>query len=176
MSTTFWIQFLGILFGVFMIYFSFLKFKKKEFNGLEFFVWIVAWAIFIVVSIIPTSLDPLINSLNFYRRLDFFVVIGFFMLLGLGFYNYGVVKKTQRRLESVVRRTALKEQNEQLSRNPSFQAKRQTSSGYPHKQRAFQARDCARDELSSRPYQRSLSLKGRISTEPSEQKENEKKK
>ena len=112
MSTTFWIQFLGTLFGIAMIYLTFLKFKKKELRKIEFSVWIVVWIIFIAVSIMPTILDPVVFSLNFYRRLDFLVVIGFFVLLGMNFYNYIVMKKTQRKLETLIRRMALKKHEE----------------------------------------------------------------
>ena len=108
MSTTFWIQFIGTLFGVAMVYFTFLKYKKKELNKVEFMVWFLAWIVFIIVAIIPTVLDPLVESFNFYRRLDFFVVLGFFALLGLGFYNYSIVKKMERKIEVFVRNEAIR--------------------------------------------------------------------
>ena len=109
MSTTLWIQLIGGLFGFFMIYFTFLKFKRKELSGGEFLLWFLGWILFIFIAIVPTILDPIINSLNFYRRLDFFVVIGFFMILGLSFHNYVVVKKNQRKMEILVRKMAFRE-------------------------------------------------------------------
>ena len=36
-STTFWIQFLGIIFGLIMMYFTFVKFKRKEISSSETF-------------------------------------------------------------------------------------------------------------------------------------------
>ena len=107
MSTTFWIQLIGVFFGFIMLYFTFLKLKREEFNKFEFFIWIIGWAIFIIIAIIPTVFDPIINSLNFYRRLDFFVVIGFFALLGMEFYNYSIVKKNQKQIENLVRKIAI---------------------------------------------------------------------
>ena len=107
MSTTFWIQFLGVLFGTAMIYFTFVKYKRKEINPAEFIIWAVGWAILIIIAIIPYALDPIIAPLNFYRRLDFFVVLGFFILLMLGFYNYTTVKKMEKKLELFVRKEAL---------------------------------------------------------------------
>ena len=107
MSTTFWIQFLGVLFGTAMIYFTFVKYKRKEINPAEFIIWAVGWVILIVIAIIPYALDPIIAPLNFYRRLDFFVVLGFFVLLMLGFYNYTTIKKMERKLELFVRKEAL---------------------------------------------------------------------
>lgn len=107
MSTTFWIQLLGTLFGIIMMYFTFVKFKRRELGKSEFLIWSIGWIIFIIIASMPTILDPIVETFNFYRRLDFFVVIGFFALLGLGFYNYSVVRKNQKKIEGVVRKIAI---------------------------------------------------------------------
>jgi hypothetical protein len=65
------------------------------------------WVMLMAVAISPGIIDFIIEPLNFYRRLDFFVVIGFFVLLALGFYNYGVMKKLERKLEIFVRKDAV---------------------------------------------------------------------
>ena len=105
-STTFWIQFIGIIFGAAMLYFTFVKFKKKEINYSELVVWFSGWTLLMLIAIMPGILDFIIAPLNFYRRLDFFVVFGFFVLLGLSFYNYSNMKKMERKLEVFVRRAA----------------------------------------------------------------------
>jgi hypothetical protein len=107
MSTTFWIQLLGVIFGSAMIYFSFVKYKRKEINSSEVMVWMIGWIVLMAVAISPGIIDFVIEPLNFYRRLDFFVVFGFFVLLVLGFYNYGVMKKLERKLEVFVRKDAV---------------------------------------------------------------------
>ncbi len=109
LSTTFWIQFLGVIFGAAMVYFTFVKHKRKELSRSEFLFWLSCWLLLIVVAIIPYSLDPIIAPLHFYRRLDFFVVLGFFVLLMLGFHNYASVKKMEKRLERFVREEALRQ-------------------------------------------------------------------
>lgn len=108
-STTFWIQLLGIIFGLFMLYFTFLKFKRKEINSLERWLWSLGWLMLIILAVTPYILDPIIGTLKFYRRLDFFVVLGFFILLGLGFYNYSTTKKMEKKLETFVRKEAINE-------------------------------------------------------------------
>lgn len=110
MSTTFWIQFLGVIFGSAMLYFTFVKYKRKELTNMELFAWFSGWIVIIIVAIVPSSLDFFIEPLNFYRRLDFFVVLGFFVLLGLGFYNYSVSKKIERKMEVLVRKEAMEEE------------------------------------------------------------------
>ncbi len=110
MSTTFWIQFLGVIFGLGMMYFTFVKYKRQELSRMELAVWFTGWVILVIIAVIPFALDPLIAPLNFYRRLDFFVVLGFFVLLGLGFFNYSKVKKMERKVEVFVRKEALQEE------------------------------------------------------------------
>ena len=107
MSTTLWIQLLGLIFGAGMMYFTFVKYKRKELSRNETLSWFAGWTILLLVAMRPSSLDFFIGHLNFYRRLDFVVVLGFFVLLGLGFFNYSTVKKMERKLEMYVRKDAL---------------------------------------------------------------------
>ncbi|HLD00357.1 MAG TPA: DUF2304 domain-containing protein [Candidatus Nanoarchaeia archaeon] len=106
MNTTFWIQFLGIIFGLAMMYFTFVKFKRREISNNELLFWFLGWIVLVVIAIVPSALDFIIGPLNFYRRLDFFVVLGFFVLLGMGFYNYSLTKKNERKLDKFVRQEA----------------------------------------------------------------------
>ncbi len=117
MSTTLWIQLLGILFSVAMMYFTFVKYKRKEINRGEFATWFVGWILLLALAISPALLDPIIGRLNFYRRLDFFVVIGFFTILGLSFYTYSLVTKMERKLEQFVRHQAIEEAKEKEQTN-----------------------------------------------------------
>lgn len=109
MSTTFWIQFLGILFGLGMMYFTFIRYKRKELTSGEALLWWSGWVVLILIALLPNALDVVIAPLHFYRRLDFFVVIGFFTLLGVGFFNYSSMKKLEKKLETYVRSEALQE-------------------------------------------------------------------
>ena len=107
MSTTFWIQFLGVIFGASMFYFTFVKFKRKELNGIELLFLMGLWSTLMLVALIPSILDVIIAPLNFYRRLDFFVVFGFFVLLAFSFYNYSALKKAEKKIERIVRKEAI---------------------------------------------------------------------
>lgn len=109
MTTTFWIQFLGVIFGSAMLYFTFVKFKRKEITSLELMAWFAVWIILIAVAVVPSSLDFIIGQLNFYRRLDFFVVFGFFVLLALGYYNYGRTRQMEKKLQRYVQHQAIRE-------------------------------------------------------------------
>jgi hypothetical protein len=101
------IQIFGVLFGLFMIYYSFLKLKKKEFSNSEFIFWSVSWIVLIFLVLFPHSLDFFVKGvLQMSRTLDFFIIIGFVLLIGLGFYTYSIVKKLDKRMERLVREVA----------------------------------------------------------------------
>ena len=102
------IQILGILFGFFMMYYTFLQYKRKEFTIKEYSFWFVFWAAFVVVTLFPQILDPLLKTFSIARALDFFIITGFLFLIFVIFYTYTVVRKNQRKIEEIVRQVALK--------------------------------------------------------------------
>ena len=102
------IQIIGILFGFFMMYYTFLQHKRKEFTMKEYSFWFIFWAGFVVITLFPQILDPVLVTLNIARALDFFIIAGFLFLIFAIFYTYTIVRKNQRKLEEVVRNLALK--------------------------------------------------------------------
>jgi len=108
MASILGIQILGILFGFFMMYYTFLHFKRKEFTVKEYSFWFVFWGLFVVMTLFPQILDPILITLSISRTLDFFVITGFLFLTFVIFYTYTIVRKLQNKLEEVVRRSALK--------------------------------------------------------------------
>ena len=102
------IQILGMLFGFFMMYYTFLQLKRKEFTIKEYSFWFIFWATFSIITLFPQILDPLLISLNIARALDLFIIVGFLFLIFIIFYTYILVRKNQRKLEEIVRKIALK--------------------------------------------------------------------
>lgn len=102
------IQILGILFGFFMIYYTFLQHKRKEFTIREYTFWFSFWAIFVIVTLFPQMLDPLLRTFSIGRTLDLFIIAGFLFVIFVIFYTYTVVRKNQRKLEEIVRNLAIK--------------------------------------------------------------------
>ena len=101
------IQIIGILFGFFMMYYTFLHYKRKEFSVKEYGFWLVLWTVFIVITLFPNILDPILKSLSISRTLDFFIIVGFLFLIGMIFYTYANGKRNQKKLEEVVRKIAI---------------------------------------------------------------------
>jgi len=100
------IQILGTLFAIFMIYYTFLHYKRKELTIKEYLFWIVLWLVFIVLTLFPHILQPILKPIGFARALDFFIVAGFLFLIGSMFYIYLLVRGNQKRLEEIVRKLA----------------------------------------------------------------------
>ena len=102
------IQIAGILFGLFMIYYSFLNYKRREFTSKEIFFWSVVWILFIAISLFPNILDPIVKIGGFLRALDLLIISGFLFLIAAIFYTYTVTRKVQKKLETVVREIAMR--------------------------------------------------------------------
>ena len=101
------IQIAGFLFGLFMIYYSFLNYKRKEFTVKEFMFWTLLWVLFILVALFPFLLDPIVKYFGFFRVLDVLIVSGFLFLILAVFYTYTLTRKTQKQVETVVRQIAI---------------------------------------------------------------------
>ena len=102
------IQITGILFGLFMIYYSFLSYKRKEFTTREISFWSAVWVVFILISMFPNILSPIVKIGGFLRVLDLLIISGFIFLITAIFYTYTIVRKNQVKLEKLVREMAMK--------------------------------------------------------------------
>lgn len=102
------IQIAGSLFGMFMIYYSFLNYKRRQFTSKEFTFWLAIWIIFILIALFPFLLDPIVKSVGFLRALDLLTISGFIFLIAAIFYTYTLTRKNQKQLEEIVRIIAMK--------------------------------------------------------------------
>lgn len=102
------IQIIGILFALFMIYYTFINFRKRQLKRGETALWFVIWSVFLLVAVFPTYLKSLAQTLNVERTMDFLTILGFFFIIILTFHNYLQVKRNSRKLEEIVRRIAFR--------------------------------------------------------------------
>lgn len=91
-----------------MIYYTFLHYKRKEFTIKEYSFWFIFWGAFVIVTLFPQILDPLLATIGIIRALDFFIIAGFLFLIFVMFYTYSQTRKNQKKLEEIVRNIALK--------------------------------------------------------------------
>jgi hypothetical protein len=100
------IQIVGTFFGLFMIYFTYLNFKKKVLTTKELSVWVALWVLFIGASLFPNLLDFFVAKLSLTRAMDLLIVAGFMTLILMFFYTYILVRINQKKLEEIVRKVA----------------------------------------------------------------------
>ena len=96
------IQVVGLFFAGFMVYFSYLHFKRNEFTPKEFTFWLVLWVLFAAVALFPGMLDVLVEKWNLTRTMDLLIIAGFMVLLALFFYVYTLLRQLQRKMEKLV--------------------------------------------------------------------------
>jgi hypothetical protein len=102
------IQIVGVLFGLLMLYFTFLEQKRKVFTVKEYIFWLGLWAAFMFITFFPNSLNFIIKDiLDLKRPIDFYIIVGFMVLTGMMFHMYMVMRKTQNKVEEIVRKMAL---------------------------------------------------------------------
>lgn len=101
------IQYIGVLFGLLLLYQSFFHFKRKEFTLNEAGFWGLLSIAFIVLSLYPSMLDPVVETLNIARTLDLLIVLGFMFMIAAIFHVYSVARRSDRRIEQLVRRIAI---------------------------------------------------------------------
>ncbi len=103
------IQVFGALFGLFLMYLAFINLKKREFSLNEWAFWTLVAASFAIISLFPEVLNPFVRTLNISRKMDFLIIIGFMLIIGVVFYTYRATMRTQKKIEEVVRRIAIDE-------------------------------------------------------------------
>jgi hypothetical protein len=101
------IQIVAIFFGSFMMYISYLHYKKQNITSFEVVFWILLWGTFIGFALFPRVLDPLLAKLFVTRAMDLLSISAFMVLAYLGFQNHVGIKTLQKQIEELVRTKAL---------------------------------------------------------------------
>lgn len=101
------IQIVAVLFALIMLYLSYLHFKRNEFKKTEFIFWTILWLGLILITLVPTSVNFIVNTFSFSRAFDFVVVVGIVVVFGVTFRNYIIVKRLQKKIEDYTREQSL---------------------------------------------------------------------
>lgn len=103
------IQILAILFVLWMTYFTYLHYRRKEFTRMEFAFWQLLWTALFGVVLFPSSVNFILNAFSITRTFDLLVVGGIVILFGVTFRNYVLQRRLEKRLEEFVRTEAIKQ-------------------------------------------------------------------
>jgi hypothetical protein len=104
----FGVQIIGLLFGLVMIYFTFLYYKRANYDKTGLVFWFLVWIGFIILAIFPQIVYGVMGVLKIERTADFFYVSGFLLFSVILFYIYNLTKKNQKQIETIVREIAIK--------------------------------------------------------------------
>jgi hypothetical protein len=102
------IQVIGMLFGLFLVYESWLYHVKKQIEKYDFLFWALVGSAVIVMNLFPDSLNYAIQSIGFLRALDFFTIIGFFVVTYVLLYLTVRVRGYEKKMNKLVEELALK--------------------------------------------------------------------
>lgn len=102
------IQIVAIIFALFMMYFSYLHFRRREFRRVEFILWEILWLGLIGIVLFPHSVNFILSTFSINRTFDFVLVVGVVVLFGITFRNYVIIKRLTKKVEDFVRSEALK--------------------------------------------------------------------
>ena len=102
------IQGIGILFGLAMMYFSYVYYKRKEISLRGYVFWNFVWIGFMVLIMIPKFLLAILRLMGFTGIVQFLTIIGFLFMFTLIFYMYRKININQKKLEYIVKKLALK--------------------------------------------------------------------
>ncbi len=110
-------QIFAMLFALFMIYLTFIHLKRKEFNTKEYILWTFFWIAFIILAMFPQILSSAAKKLSLANTMELFIILGFIFVIGVLFHNYAAVKKSQRKIEEIVRKIALETEKKKSKEN-----------------------------------------------------------
>lgn len=100
------IQIIGIFVALGLLYVTFLHYRKGYLNIYGFLFWEVAWLAGLSVTIFPNIFEAILRPLSVVRVLDLITILGIMFLASVTYYNHLVVKKTEKRVEKLVRKIA----------------------------------------------------------------------
>ena len=103
------IQILILLFCLVMIYFTFLYYKRANYDRAGFVFWLLVWLGFLFLGVFPKTVYGIMEALSINRTADFVYAGGMSLFSVVLFYLYNITKKNQKQLEVLVRKLAHKD-------------------------------------------------------------------
>ncbi len=102
------LQLISLLFGLFMIYWSFYIYKKRIIYIRELFFWVGTWLAFITIALFPQSTTTILETFHINRTMDLIMILAFMILWLITYKNYLENKKLKKKFQDFVRQDAIK--------------------------------------------------------------------
>jgi hypothetical protein len=91
-----------------MIYFALIHRRRGELGRIEFISWVVIWTFTVFVVIFPELLRDFAKTFFITRLFDLMIVGAFILVISIVARIYVRTKKTEKKLERLIRRDALR--------------------------------------------------------------------
>lgn len=101
------IQAIGIIFFLFMLYLTFLYYKKGVYTKYALVFWTATWIIASLLLIFPKTFTRIAQQLEFARTTDFYLTLAIMFFSVITFLNYVNVKRQEQKVEDLVRTIAI---------------------------------------------------------------------
>ncbi len=118
------IQLIVVPFAIFMLYVSFIHYKKGHILKESLLFWTLLWALFILFAFFPQLLDPISKKLHFFRTLDFLMVVAFMILAVMNYNNYLSQQKIERELEKLIEKMIIVKEKKKSKHNGQKRSKK----------------------------------------------------
>ncbi len=103
------IQLFGIIFGIGMLYLTYIYFRRREFSVSDTVLWVAVWGGFILLIVLSTSVNTILESLRIHRAMDLFMMLGFVVMTMVVFHLYVTSRHLSKKIELLVRKIAFSE-------------------------------------------------------------------
>ena len=101
------IQALVVLFGIGLLYLSYVYYRRRDFSKSDFSLWVIIIIGGMVPIMFPESFEFLLTPLTIYSVFDLLTVGGLVVLFAITFRIYKVTRQNERKVDEVVRSLAM---------------------------------------------------------------------
>jgi len=101
------VQLVLLFFGFFMMYVLYTHWRKKNIGKAVFIGWLGLWLIFLIFTMFPEILEPLIKELFIVRVMDLGMIGSFMILTYVTIENNIKIKRYEKEIEAIVRKLAI---------------------------------------------------------------------
>ncbi len=103
------IKILILLFVLFVVWRTFLRYKASDISFREFIIWTTFWLIVLLASFLPQKTDVLAQRLGVERGADLLVYLSIMVLFFVAFRLIVKLEKIDRQITQLVRKIAIEE-------------------------------------------------------------------
>jgi hypothetical protein len=103
------LQVLSVLFALAMVYWTWTSYRRRTIRRGELALWFAVWGAFVLAVLLPQSVSVFVQRLHVNRVMDLFMILGFMLVWVVLFLNHLELRRTQKRLQDLVRELALRQ-------------------------------------------------------------------